>query len=128
MSILKRFIQGGVSDIATDVLRRQDIGEHQYLATLPIPATGGWQTWTTATATLTLPAGQPVLTLVQDTGGWNLNSLQFTQGGGTPTPVNLAAGRPTTESSHTQVYSSANLTDGNQGSSPSPRRRSGTGG
>ncbi|MEV4512611.1 carbohydrate-binding protein [Dactylosporangium sp. NPDC049525] len=80
-----------------------------------IPATGGWQTWATATATLTLPAGQQVLTLVQDTGGWNLNSLQFTQGGGTPTPQNLAAGRPTTESSHTQAYSSANLTDGNQG-------------
>lgn len=44
---------------------------------LNIPATGGWQTWTTITVTLTLPAGQQVLTLVQDTGGWNINNLQF---------------------------------------------------
>ena len=38
-----------------------------------IPATGGWQNWTTVTARLTLPAGQQVLTLNQDNGGWNLN-------------------------------------------------------
>ena len=29
-------------------------------------------------------------------------------------PVNLAAGRPTSESSHTQVYASGNVTDANQ--------------
>ncbi|WP_432992543.1 galactose-binding domain-containing protein [Dactylosporangium sp. CA-233914] len=81
-----------------------------------IPATGDWQAWSTATATLTLPAGQQVFTLAQDTGGWNLNSLQFTAGGANPTPTNLAAGRPTSESSHTQVYGSGNVTDGNQGS------------
>ncbi|WP_433607843.1 carbohydrate-binding protein [Dactylosporangium sp. CA-139114] len=80
-----------------------------------LPATGDWQAWGSATATLTLPAGQQVLTLVQDTGGWNLNSLQFTTGGGTPTPVNLAAGRATSESSHNQVYGSGNVTDSNQG-------------
>ena len=34
-------------------------------------------------------------------------------GAGT-TPVNLAAGRPTSESSHTQVYGSGNVTDANQ--------------
>ncbi|WP_433086540.1 carbohydrate-binding protein [Dactylosporangium sp. CA-052675] len=80
-----------------------------------LPATGDWQAWGNATATLTLPAGQQVLTLVQDTGGWNLNSLQFTPGGGTPTPTNLAAGRATSESSHNQVYGSGNVTDSNQG-------------
>jgi hypothetical protein len=42
-----------------------------------IPATGGWQTWTTVTASVTLPAGQQVLTLNEDTGGWNINSLTF---------------------------------------------------
>jgi hypothetical protein len=42
-----------------------------------IPATGGWQTWTTVTASVTLPAGQQVLTLDQDNGGWNLNDLAF---------------------------------------------------
>ena len=40
-----------------------------------IPTTGGWQNWTTVTARLTLPAGQQVLTLNQDNGGWNLNYL-----------------------------------------------------
>ncbi|MFI5912592.1 discoidin domain-containing protein [Dactylosporangium sp. NPDC051541] len=80
-----------------------------------LPATGDWQAWGTATATLTLPAGRQVLTVMQDTGGWNLNSLQFTQGGTTPTPTNLAAGRPTAESSHNQTYGSGNVVDGNQG-------------
>jgi hypothetical protein len=78
-----------------------------------LPATGGWQTWITVTASLTLPAGQQVLTLAEDTGGWNVNSLQFATGGG-GTPVNLAAGKPTAESSHTSVYASANVTDGDQ--------------
>jgi hypothetical protein len=46
-----------------------------------IPATGGWQTWTTVTASVTLPAGQQVLTLAEDTGGWNINSLTFAAAG-----------------------------------------------
>jgi hypothetical protein len=77
-----------------------------------IPATGGWQTWTTITAQLTLPAGQQVLTLAEDTGGWNINYLQLATGGGAF--ANLAAGKPTSESSHNDVYVSSNVTDGNQ--------------
>ena len=48
-----------------------------------IPATGGWQTWTTVTANVTLSAGQQVLTFAQDNGGWNINSASFasTSGG-----------------------------------------------
>jgi hypothetical protein len=40
----------------------------------------------------------------------------YPSGGGTPPPPNtdLAAGRPTSESSHTQVYASANATDADQ--------------
>jgi hypothetical protein len=78
-----------------------------------IPATGGWQTWTTVTAQVTLPAGRQVLTLAQDNGGWNINSLTFTAGGG-GTAINLAAGKPTSESSHAQVYVSGNATDADQ--------------
>ncbi len=51
-----------------------------------IPATGGWQTWTAVTTRLTLPAGRQVLTLNQDTSGWNLNYLAFT-GATDGTPV-----------------------------------------
>ena len=42
-----------------------------------VPATGGWQTWTTVTATVTLPAGQQTLTIDQDNGGWNIHQLTF---------------------------------------------------
>jgi len=42
-----------------------------------VPATGGWQTWTTVTASVTLPAGQQVLTLSEDNGGWNINYMTF---------------------------------------------------
>jgi hypothetical protein len=42
-----------------------------------IPATGAWQTWTTVTDTLTLPAGRQTLILDQDNGGWNLHYLSF---------------------------------------------------
>ncbi len=37
-----------------------------------IPDTGGWQTWSTVTASVTLLAGQQVLTVYQDNGGWNI--------------------------------------------------------
>jgi beta-glucanase (GH16 family) len=47
-----------------------------------VPATGGWQNWTNVTATLTLPAGQQVLTVDQDNGGWNINYMTFASGGG----------------------------------------------
>jgi chitinase len=42
-----------------------------------VPATGGWQTWTTVTASVTLPAGQQTLTIDQDNGGWNIHQLTF---------------------------------------------------
>ena len=59
-----------------------------------IPETGGWQTWTTVTATVTLPAGQQVLTLNQDTAGFNIDSAVFALAGGgvtlqTGTPYNI---------------------------------------
>jgi beta-glucanase (GH16 family)/uncharacterized protein involved in high-affinity Fe2+ transport len=62
-----------------------------------VPATGGYQTWVTVTATVTLPAGTQTLTVNQDAGGWNIDSLKFaTSGGGGCTtkpsaPAGLAA-------------------------------------
>jgi hypothetical protein len=43
-----------------------------------VPATGGWQNWTTVTASVTLPAGQQTLTVDQDNGGYNLHYMSFT--------------------------------------------------
>ena len=42
-----------------------------------VPATGGWQTWTTVTVSVTLPAGAQTLTVNQDNGGWNIHQLTF---------------------------------------------------
>src|SRR6202035_5332046 len=44
-----------------------------------VPNTGGWQTYTTATATVTLPAGQQTLTVAEDNGGWNIRQLPLTR-------------------------------------------------
>ena len=75
-----------------------------------IPATGGWQTWTTVTAKVTLPAGQQVLTLNQDTGGWNINYATFAAAS---TNANLALNQPTTASGYVQSYAPTNAVDGN---------------
>src|SRR3984885_1804850 len=58
-----------------------------------VPATGGYQTWATVVATVTLPAGTQTLTVDQDHAGWNINFLAFglnTSGGGTPPPAGEA--------------------------------------
>jgi hypothetical protein len=47
-----------------------------------VPNTGAWQTWTTVKATVTLPAGTQTLTLNQDAGGWNIDSMAFALNGG----------------------------------------------
>ena len=99
----------------TDALHLSDASGTDLTGAVAFPATGDWQTWGTATASVTLPAGQQVLTLNQDNGGWNLNQLTFTASGGSAR-TDLAAGEPTSESSHNQTYSSSAVTDGNQSS------------
>ena len=52
-----------------------------------MPNTGGYQTWTTVTASVTLPAGVQTLRVDQDSNGWNLHYISFAStggGGGTP--------------------------------------------
>ena len=45
-----------------------------------IPATGGAQTWTTVSDTVTLAAGRQTITLDQDNSGWSLHYLAFSTG------------------------------------------------
>jgi hypothetical protein len=66
-----------------------------------LPATGGWQTWATVTVPVTLPAGQQVLTLAEDNGGWNLNYLQFATSGGGGTATLAASPTSLTFASQT---------------------------
>ena len=50
--------------------------------TVTVAPTGGWQTWSTVTANVTLPAGQQILTLWDDGSNYNINSMAFTSSGG----------------------------------------------
>ncbi len=66
----------------TDALHIANSSGTNLTGNVNVPATGGWQNWTNVTATLTLPAGQQVLTVDQDHGGWNINYMTFASGGG----------------------------------------------
>ncbi|WUH89248.1 discoidin domain-containing protein [Streptomyces sp. NBC_00433] len=100
----------------TGALHLSDASGADLSGAVNLAATGGWQNWATATTTVTLPAGRQVLTLNQDNGGWNLNSAAFAASGGTTPATDLAAGRATSESSHNQTYSAANVTDADRSS------------
>lgn len=51
---------------------------------LAVPATGSWQTWTTVSKIVTLPAGAQQAKVVFDTAGMNLNWLRLTLATSTP--------------------------------------------
>jgi chitinase len=70
-----------------------------------VPATGGWQTWTTVTASVTLPAGQQTLTVAQDNGGWNIHSMAFAASAGS---ANCSASLTGTELARTGWAASTN--------------------
>ena len=60
------------------------------LATITVPNTGGWQSWQTVTANVTLPQGQQTLRLYSDAAqynNWNINWMDFT----TPVLSSLSA-------------------------------------
>src|SRR5688572_15942705 len=48
------------------------------LATVSLPNTGGWQSWTTVSATVSLTAGAQTLRITTTTGGFNVNWVQYT--------------------------------------------------
>jgi lysophospholipase L1-like esterase len=87
--------------------------------TVNVPGTGGWQTWTTITASVTLPAGAQVIELFEDTAGYNLNDMTFESGeapfGGSPAAIpgtvqseNYDTGGPGVAYSVSSVNGSAN--------------------
>ena len=49
-----------------------------------VPNTGGWQSWTTVSFTATLGAGTQQMTLMSDTGGYNIDSIAISAGGSSP--------------------------------------------
>ena len=85
----------------TDALHIADSSGANLTGSVAVPNTGGYETWTTVTASLVLPAGTQTLTVKQDTNGWNFHNMAFTLTssggggggsgdkpfGGTPAPV-----------------------------------------
>jgi uncharacterized protein involved in high-affinity Fe2+ transport len=61
----------------TDALHIDNSAGTNLSGDVNVPATGGYQTWATVIATVTLPAGTQTLTVDQDNGGWNINFLAF---------------------------------------------------
>ena len=66
----------------TDALHIANSAGTNLTGPVAIPNTGGYETWTTVTASVTLPAGQQILTVDQDTNGWNFHYLSFTSSSG----------------------------------------------
>jgi beta-glucosidase len=95
----------------TDALHIANSSGTNLTGAVAVPDTGGYETWATVTASITLPAGEQTLTVDQDSNGWNFHYLAFTQGsgggggssgsGGTEYcgPQDLAMDQPTTASS-----------------------------
>lgn len=49
------------------------------LGQVTIPATGGWQNWTTVSHTVSITAGTYAVGIFAPTGGWNINWVKFTK-------------------------------------------------
>ena len=61
----------------TDALHIDNAAGVNLSGSVAVPNTGGYETWTTVTATVTLPAGVQTLTVDQDSNGWNFHYLAF---------------------------------------------------
>ena len=98
----------------TDALHIDNSAGTNLSGSVAVPNTGGYETWTTVDASITLPAGEQTLTVDQDSNGWNFHYMTFAtgSGGGTPPPPpppppageycgwqDLALDQPTTASS-----------------------------
>jgi beta-glucosidase-like glycosyl hydrolase len=115
----------------TDALHIVNSSGTNLSGSVAVPNTGGYETWTTVTATVTLPAGAQTLTVDQDSNGFNFHYMAFTQGGGGGTPPggggtgpteycgtqDLALDQPTTASSTQDAtdYPAPDATDGDPG-------------
>src|SRR6202034_1123033 len=76
----------------TDALHIANAAGANLSGSVAVPNTGGYQTWTTVTASVTLTAGTQTLTVDQDSNGWDLHYITFASTrGGTPPPTGGSA-------------------------------------
>ena len=66
----------------TDALHIDNSSGTNLTGSVAVPDTGGYQTWTTVTASVTLPAGEQTLTVDQDSSGWNFHDMAVAQSSG----------------------------------------------
>ena len=88
----------------TDALHIANSSGTSLTGAVAVPNTGGYETWTTVTASVTLPAGEQTLTVDQDSNGWNFHYLAFTQGSGGEAAA--APARPSTAARRTSRWTS----------------------
>lgn len=58
----------------------EEAGGKPGYATVAVPATGGWQNWTSVNKTVTLAAGSHSFGVYARQGGWNLNWIKISKG------------------------------------------------
>jgi hypothetical protein len=100
----------------TDALHIANSAGANLSGSVNAPDTGGWQTWATVTASVTLPAGVQTLTVDQDNAGWNSYYLAFATASGSSSalaasPSSLSFGSQTagsTSSAQTVTVSNPN--------------------
>jgi hypothetical protein len=76
-------------------MRFEGLGGSPVFGTISVPSTGGWQTWTTISHTVNLPAGTQDVAIAAATGGFNINWFSVTSANA----GNLALNRPVVVSS-----------------------------
>jgi endoglucanase len=70
------------------VIQLERAGGGTVFGTVNVPATGGWQNWTTVQHTVNLPAGAQTVAILAKTGGFNVNWLDLSPAG-SPTPSGI---------------------------------------
>jgi hypothetical protein len=70
----------------TDALHISNSSGTDLSGDVTAPATGSYQTWTTVSVSVTLPAGTQTLTVNQDAAGWNINYMTFSEPSSTGSP------------------------------------------
>jgi len=79
-------------------IRLEPYGGGTAYGTISVPSTGGWQTWTTISQSVTLSAGVHDIAVVAATGGFNINWFSFSGSSSSPFSTTIQA------ESYTQMF------------------------
>jgi hypothetical protein len=90
---------------AGSVLRLEKLGGSVVYGTVSIPQTSGWQTWTTVSHSVQLPAGLQDIALVGQVGGFNVNWFSVASSCTAPAQPGNITGNTTVNAGSSQTYS-----------------------